>query len=962
MVDSLELRDSIFMYRAKKGMMVVVADAESAPGYQTKTYMFLPSEDPADYVDAGKIWNTYDEYQVHSISEFIIKYGLDPWVEVSLGLKDPDGPGIDSLYVSSAFIDTIYSNVGDTIYLVDKAKTDSLYTNALNVSGVQILGISTDETFASASNDSIATQLAVKSYVDNQFIAFGRTASIENLTVDTLTVDTAFISNLNNQTISSELINVDTLLARYSSIDTLASNMLVLSGDTIQGISDDVNLGSALASNDSISTQLAVKTYVDTKFTDFGKTASIENLTVDTLTVDTAFISNLLSQVVVSDSINVDTLIALYSTMDTASINKVNANYFTLNGYWVGSISNDTVFTSADSLALITEFGVQNRIDSVMIYVNDQFSNLSQNSIQNPINASTKITVNENDSLVFTVNGDTALVVNPDGSVVVDTLLSNMLVLSGDTIQGISKDINLGGVTASDDSIATQLAVKTYVDTEVAKLSGSTSTDTLRANVAFIENAIIDTLVADTAYISELLVDSLVATRIKADTIIIPGDTIIDIAKTGDVIAVEDEDNTLVTAGYVNSSASAFPDGANPITRTGWTGVSGQDLDAANVVDFLKKVFFPVPEPRIASVGIGATLSTETLTLPSEPNGNLTESVATYTVPYATWKSGLSMDIDYDVRNRSAEDVQITTTNIETIKIEQGTYTPAAVVVGNGTTPVTGTFPTVNLVDLNPAPVATTTRNYTFTTSVTDAYPNVNALNWVVSLSAALRTTNPSFTVNPSTVEDNGGASPYDITFAWAFNPRDEVISDVTIDGTTTGATASGSVASNGGALSALQMNTSVDPSGRTYTLSVDGDLYTDRTRTAAVAVCDRSYRGILNAAQTGTVDAGSFTINNTNLSQQDKLCETWESATGFFTFNTPGGQDYFICFAVPKSDFSGPPVIVLDTPLGAQDESGTVVKEIIHTFGTKSIPYYVVYSTTAYGGVGTVDARLRQP
>lgn len=865
MVDSLELRDSIYMYRAKKGMMVVVADAESTSGYQTKTYMFLPSENPADYADGGKIWNTYDEYQVHTVAEFVTKYGLNPWKEVSLGIKDPSGPGIDSLYVSSAFMDTIFANSGDTIYLVDKAKADSFYTNSLSLSGVQILGISTDETFASASNDSIPTQLAVKSYVD-------------------------------------------------------------------------------------------------AKFNDFGSTAHISNLTVDTLTVDTAFISKLLNNVIVSDSINVDTLIALYSTIDTASINKVSVNYFTLNGYWVGAISNDTVFTSADSLALITEFGVQKRIDSVMVYVNDQFSNLSQNSIQNPINATTKIIVNESDSLVFTVNGDTALVVNPDGSVEIDTLISNMLVLSGDTILGISKDVALGGLTSSHDSIATQLAVKTYVDAEVAKLAGSTNTDTLRAKVAYIEQGNIDTLVTDTAYVSRLLVDSLVATQIKTDTLIMPGDTIIDVAQTGDVIAVENEENTLVTVGYVKNNASAFDEGMNPITRTGWTGVSGQDLDADNVVDFLKKVFFPVPEPRIASVGIGGSKSTETLTVASEPNGNLTESVATYTVPYATWKGGLTLNIDYDVRNRSAEDAQITTTNIETIAIEQGTYTPAPVVIGNGTTPVTGTFPTVNLTDLNPAPVATTTRDYTFTTAVTDAYPNVNTLNWLVRLSAALRTTNPSFSVNPTTVEDNGGASPYNITFTWAFNSQDEVISDVTIDGTSTGATASGSIASNAGALSVLQMNTGTDPGGRTYTLVVDGDLYTDRTRTATVAVCDRSYRGVLTAAQTATVDAGSFVINAANLTQENKLCETWESTSGYFTFNTPGGGDRFICFAVPKSKFSGPPVIVLDTPLGAQDESGIVVKEIMHTFGTKSIPYYVVYSTTAYGGVGTVDARLRQP
>ncbi|MFB6319827.1 hypothetical protein [Saccharicrinis sp. FJH54] len=890
MVDNLEQRDSIFMNRTKRGLMVVVIDANDVQvGDQTKTYMFLPSENPADYSDGGKIWNTYDEYSVHMVSQFMSKYSLNPWVEVSLGLKDPDGPGIDTIFISTSFIDTIYSNTGDTLFLMDKVKTDSLYADYLNLSGVQILGISTDETFANASNDSLVTQLAIKTYVQNE------------------------LANLSNN-------------------------------------------------------------------------ANISNLSVDTLTADTAFISRLLNNTLVSDSINVDTLIALYSTIDTASINKVSVNYFTLNGYWVGSVSNDTLFTSADSTALITEFAVQNRIDSVMVYVNDQFSNLSQNSIENPLNSATKIVVNENDSLVFTVNGDTAMVINPDGTVVADTLAVQQLTLSGDTITGISTDVNLGGIAASNDSLSTQLAVKTYVDSEIAKLSGSTTTDTLRANVGYINQANLDTLMADTAYIAELKADTLVADRAEIDTLYMDGDTIFSIAKTGDTVSDSVQDNTLVTAGYVKNNASAFPDGLNPITRAGWSGVSGQDLNADNVVDFLKKVFFPVPEPQISDFRYNATYRSYETASGGDPNGALTETISpALQIPYATWKnSAFTLALNYDVDNRSALDANITTTNIATVNLASspGSFNQTDN-INNANANITGSF-TVNKADFG-TPSATVDNNYTFTLTVTDDYPNVNTLTFPVLLKNADPLTISYFRINggngPVIVEGDGtDRTP---VFSWSINTQEDTVTSITLvqELPSSATYATGSTSATG-----TYNHTITAPAGQgTYTyrydLRVGSEVFGSNVNTNVnrqYIITDRHFWGYVYLTQKQAIDAmASGTAVDLSAffpdapSRGDQLNKDWEGsqpnagiASGAsvgdgIAFSTTTSGDVYACIAIPRTTGSVELHQWDDLNKYWVDQSGVVAKPVTYTVGSLTKNYWLVYSTTAFSNTAAPIFRV---
>lgn len=783
MVDNLEQRDSVFMNRTKRGLMVVVIDADGIQaGDQTRTYMFIPSENPADYSDGGKIWNTYDEYSIHRVSQFMSKYSMDPWVEVSLGLKDPDGPGIDSIFISTSFIDTIYSNTGDTIFLMDKASTDSLFTNYLNVSGVQILGISTDSTFANASNDSLVTQLAVKTFIQNEI------------------------------------------------------------------------------------------------------------------------------------------------------------------------------------------------------------GNLSQNSIENPVNNTSKIVVNENDSIVFTVNGDSALLIYPDGSVSADTLTVNQLTLSGDTITGISTDVGLGGLAASDDSISTQLAVKTYVDDEIAKLSGSTTTDTLRANVGYINQANLDTIMADTAYITELTADTLIAGRAELDTIYMDGDTIFSVAKTGDTVADSIQDNTLVTAGYVKNNASAFPDGLNPVTRAGWTGVSGQDLNADNVVDFLKKVFFPVPEPTISDFRYNASFRSYETAPGGDPNGALTETVSSrLDIPYSAWKnSGYSLTFDYDVENRSAVDANITTTNIATVNLSSapGTYNQTDN-INNANANVNGSF-TVNKTDFG-TPSATSNNNYTFTLTVTDDYPNVNTLTFPVRLEDADPLTINYFRINggngPVVVEGDGiDKSP---VFSWSVNTREDTITAITIMRELPGAT---SIAT--GSTSAVDSynHTITSPASQgtftyRYDLRVGSEVFGSNVNTNVnrqYIITDRHFWGYIYLADKQAIDAmasGALVDLSSFFpdapSRGDQLNKDWEgsqpnagnasgaAAANGVNFSTSTGGDVYACIAIPRTSGSVELHQWDDLNKYWVDQSGLVAKAITYTVGSLTKDYWLVYSTTAFSSTASPIFRV---
>lgn len=783
MVDNLEQRDSIFMNRTKRGLMVVVLDADEVEvGDQTKTYMFLPSENPVDYADGGKIWNTYDEYSVHIVDQFISKYLLDPWVEVSLGLKDPDGPGIDTIFISTSFIDTIYSNTGDTIFLMDKARADSLYTDYLNVSGVQILGISTDSTFANASNDSLVTQLAIKTFIQNEI------------------------------------------------------------------------------------------------------------------------------------------------------------------------------------------------------------GNLSQNSIENPTNSASKIEVNENDSIVFTVDGDSALIINPDGTVIADSLAVQQLTLSGDTINGISTDVNLGGLAASDDSLSTQLAVKTYVDDEIAKLSGSTTTDTLRANVAYIGQANLDTVSADTAYIATLNTDTLLAGRAELDTIFMDNDTIFGIAKSTDTVADSIEDNTLVTAGYVRSNTSAFPEGENPITRAGWTGVSGQDLDADNVVDFLKKVFFPVPEPTISDFRYNATYRSYETAPGADPNGALTETISpTLLIPYASWKnSGYSLTLDYQIENRSAVDANITSTNIATVNLSSapGTFNQTDN-INNANASVSGSF-TINKADFG-TPSTTANNNYTFTLTVTDDYPNVNTLTFPVRLEDADRLTISYFRINggngPIAVEGDGNDQAP--VFSWSVNTQEDTITAITIVRELPSAStiATGSTS----AVDTYNHTITAPATQGTFTyrydLRVGSEVFGNNVQTNVnrqYIITDRHFWGYIYLADKQAIDAmaGGTLVDLSSFfpdapSQGDVLNKDWEgsqanagNASGASSgdgvgFSTSTAGDVYACIAIPRTTGSVELHQWDDLNKYWVDQSGLVAKPVTYTVGSLTKDYWLVYSTTAFSSTAAPIFRV---
>lgn len=150
-VANLTERDAILMNRSTEGMIVVVVDADGInAGNQTKTFMFLPDE----------VWTASSS----TIAEAGKSYY---WKEISIGIKDPATGGLDSMYVQTLFIDTIYSNLADSIFVLDPLFASSLTVEQLTLGEALVLGVSDDIHLTDRSSNEVVTEHAVGAYVDS---------------------------------------------------------------------------------------------------------------------------------------------------------------------------------------------------------------------------------------------------------------------------------------------------------------------------------------------------------------------------------------------------------------------------------------------------------------------------------------------------------------------------------------------------------------------------------------------------------------------------------------------------------------------------------------------------------------------------------------------------------------------------------------------------------------------------
>ena len=175
--------------------------------------------------------------------------------------------------------------------------------------------------------------------------------------------------------------------------------------------------------------------------------------------------------------------------------------------------------------------------------------------------------------------------------------------------------------------------------------------------------------------------------------------------------------------------------------------------------------------------------------------------------------------------------------------------------------------------------------------------PHIVNLNFPGTKVKSIQLTYGVPTLAPVTTFYEYSNSNMPIILSWAITPNDEAVTDITIDGTSTGSTASiGSQAvtfktiANGGTLT------------KTFPLVVTGNLYGAGTpkNSAAVNWDNRLYRGVITSSV--IPGEGIFTFTDTRvkteLLTETKLGGDWKSKAGYDFTCSAGGQ--FIAFAYP--------------------------------------------------------------
>ena len=308
--------------------------------------------------------------------------------------------------------------------------------------------------------------------------------------------------------------------------------------------------------------------------------------------------------------------------------------------------------------------------------------------------------------------------------------------------------------------------------------------------------------------------------------------------------------------------------------------VTGQNLGAGGktMAQFFEAFFFPA---------VAATPPTSTLT------------TTTTTFPYSTWKSwgnppSSNLSFAWSVTNLSltdnTDDKAITSIKLKTGVTELANATPTG---GNQSGSFTG-IPFANTV-LD----AKTTFTKTYTLEVIDAQPQTVLKNIVLTMSPAIRLAYSVPTLTPATTVYEYDVNNKDITLNWAITPNDENITNISVDGNSTGSTSStGTQAvtfktiANGGSVS------------KAFPLVVTGSIYGAGTaqNSATVSWDNRLYRGTITSPI--IPNDGAFTFTDTQvkaLASETKLGGNWKSAAGYDFVCGTSGQ--YVVFAYPDDN-----------------------------------------------------------
>jgi len=379
----------------------------------------------------------------------------------------------------------------------------------------------------------------------------------------------------------------------------------------------------------------------------------------------------------------------------------------------------------------------------------------------------------------------------------------------------------------------------------------------------------------------------------------------------------------------------------NRIITLGGTSVTGQNLGAGGktMAQFFEAFFFPA---------VAATPPTNTFT------------TATTVFPYSTWKnwgnppSG-TVSFTWGVTNLSltdnTDDKAITSIKLKSGATELATVTPT----GGNQSGAFSAIPFANTV-LDPK----TTFNKTFTLEVIDAQPNTVLSNINLTMSAAIPLAYAAPTLTPATLVYEYDIANKNISLNWAVTPNEEAITNISVDGITTGSTSStGTQAvvfktiANGGSVS------------KTFPLIVTGSIYGTGTskNSPAVGWDNRLYRGTITSSVPPSDGTFAFTDAQIKaLSSENKLGGNWKATAGYDFVCGAGGQ--YVCFAYP--DDTATPVVQYYDPsfsswMTYSTSDITIINRanFMNQLGYSGTNYKVVFVNPQYFGQ-TVKIRIQ--
>ncbi|SMG36742.1 bZIP transcription factor [Arenibacter troitsensis] len=425
---------------------------------------------------------------------------------------------VSNAFLSGTEIDFVGTNGGfnGTVDLDPVFTTDMELTSALALKE-DAANKSTDVNLADATNTLFPTELAVKTYVDTQIA----TVSDDDITAVSfdgtdLTVTEGATSFSADISALDDSVAIATVQADVDANETAANNAIALKEDTANK-STDVNL--ADATNTLFPTELAVKTYVDTQIA----TVSDDDITAVSfdgtdLTVTEGATSFSADISALDDSVAIATVQADVDANETAANNAIALKEDTANKSTNVNLGNsdvlfptqnavktyvDTEIASAaadDDITAVTFDGTNLTVtegatsffadisaldDSAAVALKEDTANKStnvnlgnsdvlfptQNAVKTYVDTEIASAAADDDITAVTFDGTNLTVTEGATSFFADISAlddSAAVALKEDTANK-STNANLGN---SDVLFPTQNAVKTYVDTEIASVSG----------------------------------------------------------------------------------------------------------------------------------------------------------------------------------------------------------------------------------------------------------------------------------------------------------------------------------------------------------------------------------------------------------------------------------------------------------------------------------------------------------